>query len=79
MLLHDTDEFGDPNKLALAAARRMLGVIHLLGDQEDSFDSGLLVVMIWSKMGNLLVREMLRLEDLGDTFGEQQKPFQVLT
>jgi len=73
MFLHDTDKFGDPNELALAAARRMLGVIHLLGDQETSFDSGLLVVMIWSKMGNLLIRESLRLEDMGDTFGELEQ------
>jgi hypothetical protein len=25
--------------------------------------------MIWAKMGNIFVREILRLEDEGDTFG----------
>lgn len=72
MFLHDSDTLGDRNTLALEAARRMLGVIHLLGDQGHTFDSGLLMIMIWAKIGKLLIREMLRLEDAGDAFGEHQ-------
>jgi hypothetical protein len=69
MYLHDTDTFGDKNELALAASRRMLGVLHLLGDREEAVDTNLLTIMIWAKMGNIFVREILRLEDEGDTFG----------
>lgn len=71
--IHDTDTFGDTNELAMVATRRMLGVMHLLGEQDDSFDSGLLVIMIWARIGNLLIREYLRLEDMGDSFGEYPK------
>jgi hypothetical protein len=65
--------FGDTNKSALEATRRMLGVIHLLGDREHTFDSGLLVIMIWAKMGKILIRESLRLEDSGDAFGRSNQ------
>lgn len=69
IFLYDTDTEDDNNTQALAVVRRLLGVMHLLGDRDDLGDVGLFVVVVWSTMARLLVREGLRLESIGDTFG----------
>lgn len=69
MYLYDTNKMDDENTKALAVVRRLLGVMHLIGDKDDWGDVGLFVVMIWANMGRMLLRESLRLESIGDSFG----------
>lgn len=68
IFLHDSDTLLDENTEALVVVRRLLGVMHHLGERNDWGDVGLFVVMIWNFMGRLLIREALRLESIGDTF-----------
>lgn len=70
MYLYDTNKMDDENAKALGTVRRLLGVMHLLGDKDDWGDVGLFVVMIWINMGRMLIRESLRLGSIGDSFGE---------
>lgn len=70
ILLYDTNCASDDNARALKVIRRLVGVMHLLGDRSDWGDVGLFVVMIWDMMARLLIREALRLESIGDAPGE---------
>lgn len=69
MFMYNIDMSNEPNTLALESVRKLLGVMRIIGE-EDSGDVSLFVVMIWTMMAALLIRESERLEKLGDNFGK---------
>ncbi|WWC90922.1 uncharacterized protein L201_005860 [Kwoniella dendrophila CBS 6074] len=67
MFLYQIDKTDKPDVRALEAARRILGILHLLKDAHIG-DIGLFAIIIWCRTARLLVWECKRLEASGDTF-----------
>ncbi|WWD02347.1 hypothetical protein V865_000386 [Kwoniella europaea PYCC6329] len=68
MLLCSIDAVDQPDPRALDAARKVLGVLHLLRDANIG-DINLFAILICCRVAQLLVWESKRLEENGDLFG----------
>ncbi|WRT68175.1 uncharacterized protein IL334_005150 [Kwoniella shivajii] len=68
MWLCAIDMVDRPDPRALEAARRIVGVLHLLKDSNIG-DVNLFAMIIWTRVARMMIWESKRLESTGDTFG----------
>lgn len=68
MWVHDVNTYANSNDTAVRIARRLAGIIRLLGAEEIG-DQSLFVYMMWVMTARVLIRESKRLASQGDQLG----------
>lgn len=73
MWLHDSEDWRYDNSEALEAARRVLTLGRIIPETKLS-KLDLYLPMFWAWAGKVLIRELKRLESLGDNLGKWARP-----